>query len=229
MITKELYKQIPDFPEYEISNMGNIRMADGTKVLVRGYLKPNGKKKELKCMLKRDGKSYSCAVGSIVAKLFVPNPCNYDRYVYRDMDCFNAKASNIEWVDTYDFAVYCFRGKMFEVHHDTREGQIKKLERNISTANLFLDFLKSNDVAKINGIVLLYDDEIKAAIRRQTINRDEQNECYQTVTYMFMEKCMRNAVVTSNLGGYLVGMVRIYFLQKRSKKRTTQFNDRLLY
>ena len=86
-----------------------------------------------------------------------------------------------------------------------------------------------NDVARINSIVLLYDDEIKTAIRRKTVNRNEQNECYQAVVYTFMEKCMRNTVVTSNLGGYLVGMVRIYFLQKRSKKRTTQFNDRLLY
>jgi hypothetical protein len=111
---------------------------------------------------------------------------------------------------------------------DTRENQIKKLERNIRTSQLFLEFLKNNDIAKVNSIILLFDEEIKKSIRCHTSIRDEQNECYQFTAYTFMDMCSRNVVTTSNLGGYLCGIVRNYFLKKKAEKkqkREVEFND----
>jgi hypothetical protein len=118
----------------------------------------------------------------------------------------------------------CGRKKTF----DTRENQIKKYERNIQTAQLFLEFLKSNDISKINGIVLLFDREIKASIQKFTRDKDEQNECYQFTAYTFMDMCSRNAVKSTNLEGYLCGIARNFFLKKkaeRRRKREIEFND----
>jgi hypothetical protein len=111
---------------------------------------------------------------------------------------------------------------------DTRENQIRKYERNIKSAGLFLSFLRSNDISKINGIVLLFDREIKDCIGKYTRDTDEQNECYQFTAYTFMDMCSHNAVTSTNLEGYLCGIARNYFHKKREEKKRrkeVEFNE----
>jgi hypothetical protein len=102
---------------------------------------------------------------------------------------------------------------------DDRAHQIRIYERNIKTAMLFLEYLKDSDLSKVNQIVLLFDEEIKKAIRGQTRVPDLQSECYQFAVYRFLDLCSRNAVYTANLEGYLCRLARGYFEDRRQEKR----------
>jgi hypothetical protein len=94
---EELYKQIPNFDGYEVSNMGNVksyRVGKKGKVLKtivgsRGYPLIN---------LMKDSKMYQFTVHRLVAESFVDNPKNLPFVNHIDLDKENNRADNLEWV-----------------------------------------------------------------------------------------------------------------------------------
>lgn len=93
----EIWKEING---YEVSNEGRVRSLD--KIIIRD----NGRKHTVKGKLLHqwvDDKGYlRCGIGKIhklVAKLFVPNPNNYEVVHHIDHDKLNNNAENLEWVD----------------------------------------------------------------------------------------------------------------------------------
>lgn len=230
--TKEIYKVIPEFPNYEVSNLGNVRnVKTGRQLKCCTVTRPSPHRR---CALRNNGSSYVATVGSLVAKIHVPNPNGYKRYIYKDFNNLNVTADNILWVsgDVYTACKFRKRRGKSEFKFDTRENQINKLERNIESANLFLSYLKENDIAKVNGIVLLFDEELKKCIRRYTKLSDVQNECYQHTVMAFMDSCERNVVTTTNLKGYLCAIARTYFLKKKEEKAKaggSEYSDAKLY
>lgn len=94
----EEWKDIEDFPGYQISNMGQIKSFKTDKV--------NGKLlkityrgcKPAQINLQKDGKKYGRCVHKLVAQAFVPNPNNYPWARNIDGNRFDNRAVNIEWV-----------------------------------------------------------------------------------------------------------------------------------
>jgi hypothetical protein len=197
---KEIYKQIPEFPDYEVSTVGNVRKIKNGKVLKRHEKSSYG---GLRCALALDGKTFIRQVSGLVANVHVPNPNEYKHYIFRDYNSANPTAINIVWVPSDVYSTYLFRGrKGTKKHFDTRENQIKKLRRNIETAKMMLEFLEENDIVKINAIVLNFEDEIKKAIRKYTSIIDVQNECFQHTVFTFMDNCNRNIMQSTNFAWY---------------------------
>jgi hypothetical protein len=86
---KIVWHTIPDFPEYEINRLGEIRRKSTGRVLKpfddrRGYLRVslNG------CNVK---------VHLLVAKLFVPNPHGYPVVDHKRGNKHDNRASQLEW------------------------------------------------------------------------------------------------------------------------------------
>ena len=91
----EIWKQINDFDNYEVSNLGNVRRK--TK---KGYhlLKPSvNNNGYYQVSLSKDGKAKPFRVHRLVAVAFIPNPDNLPIINHKDENKLNNNADNLEW------------------------------------------------------------------------------------------------------------------------------------
>jgi len=94
---EELYKQVPNFDGYEVSNMGNIKSYKAGKrgivlktiIGSRGYPLIN---------LMKDSKMRQFLVHRLVAENFIDNPNNLPFVNHIDLDKTNNNVTNLEWV-----------------------------------------------------------------------------------------------------------------------------------
>lgn len=101
----EVYKPIPGYPGYEVSNLGNVRSLD--RVVVRGNkpLHVRGTKiipcadykGYLRLRLQFAGKRYTLRVHRAVAMAFLPNPNNLPQVNHKDGNKKNNCVENLEW------------------------------------------------------------------------------------------------------------------------------------
>ena len=88
----EIWKQINDFDNYEVSNFGNVRRK--TK---KGYhlLKPSvNNNGYYQVSLSKDGKAKPFRVHRLVAVAFIPNPDNLPIINHKDENKLNNNADN---------------------------------------------------------------------------------------------------------------------------------------
>lgn len=89
----EEWKKIDNFPNYEISNFGNVRNIKRNKEISAIYDK-NGYKK---VHLFNNGKDKMLFVHRLVAKAFIPNPENKPTVNHIDGNTSNSNINNLEW------------------------------------------------------------------------------------------------------------------------------------
>lgn len=90
----EEWKQITDFPNYEVSNTGKVRNKRGL------ILKPqsNTKNKYLQVLLWKDSKAKCCYMHRLVAEAFVNREKDTDIYVwFKDENVQNNNFENLYW------------------------------------------------------------------------------------------------------------------------------------
>ena len=68
MVDKELYKDIPDFKDYQVSNLGNVKSLKFGKQKI---LKPSKKGKYLMVILRAFGKQHGRTIHQLVAMAFL--------------------------------------------------------------------------------------------------------------------------------------------------------------
>lgn len=90
----EEWRQVHDFPEYSVSNYGNVRRDENQRNL-RVYPNQYG----VCCVgLVRGGVQYNRSVSLIVARAFIPQPKDtYDTPINCDGDRFNNHIDNLLW------------------------------------------------------------------------------------------------------------------------------------
>lgn len=89
----EQWKQIVDFPNYEVSNMGNIKSLYSEKLL-----KPSSNwEGYLMVVLYKDGKGFMKLVHRLVAQAFVENPQEKPTVDHINMNKQDNRAVNLRW------------------------------------------------------------------------------------------------------------------------------------
>lgn len=104
----EIWKNIPDYPDYQASNMGRIRSKDrivkfsnGTKrrypsCILKGRI--NGKGYRLITPgVTSSGKHGTIGVHRLIAMTYIPNPQNKPFINHKDGNPLNNQVSNLEW------------------------------------------------------------------------------------------------------------------------------------
>lgn len=88
----ENYKQITGFPDYQVSDYGNIKGKLGK------ILKPaSDQKGYLMVGLRKGGKTYTKRLARLVAIEFIPNPLNKAQVNHKDGNKLNNHKNNLEW------------------------------------------------------------------------------------------------------------------------------------
>lgn len=115
----EIWKQVPDFPDYYVSNKGRVV----TTRLRYVCLKPTIDKKgyENITITDRNKKRLHTRVHVLVAKAFIPNPCNYEQVNHKDENKRNNCVENLEWCDTRYNIAYSLKKKIRQYTADTHE------------------------------------------------------------------------------------------------------------
>ena len=100
------WREIVDFPDYEVSNFGDVRVLDkwinaklGSKKLVKGRILKFKKSKDgsLRVGLVSNKKQYFLFAHKLVALSFIPNPEGKDCVVHIDGNNQNNKVENLMW------------------------------------------------------------------------------------------------------------------------------------
>lgn len=102
---KEIWKEVPSFPGYEVSNLGQVRSyfcRVGKKWEIvespQRTLRPSLSNKRYQGVnLRRDGKSYRRLLGHLVLLTFVGPPPNGMEMCHNDGDSFNDRLDNLRY------------------------------------------------------------------------------------------------------------------------------------
>lgn len=92
----EIWKDIIDYPNYQVSNLGNVKSIKTNKIL-----KPFSPVGEyLKVSLSKNGKAKQFFIHRLVATAFIPNPNNLPEVNHiKEFEKTNNKVENLEWCD----------------------------------------------------------------------------------------------------------------------------------
>ena len=91
----ETFKTIHEYPDYLVSDLGNILSVKGDRLL-KPYKCSNG---YLQVKLTNNGCTKGELVHRLVAKAFIPNPNNLAQINHKDEDRTNNRVENLEWCD----------------------------------------------------------------------------------------------------------------------------------
>lgn len=90
---EEIWKEIKDFPMYEVSNQGNVRNKETLKLrkpqINQGYV--------WMLLSEGSGKPKGRAVHRLVAQAFIENPENKAEVNHKNLDKTDNRAENLEW------------------------------------------------------------------------------------------------------------------------------------
>lgn len=107
METNEIWKEITDFPIYEVSNTGKFRVKERrAKVFNKGGIRifpehiintPLNNAGYKIAQMRYNGKIRNTTIHRLVAETFIQNPNNYPEVNHKDENKLNNSVDNLEW------------------------------------------------------------------------------------------------------------------------------------
>lgn len=96
----EIWKNIEEATNYEVSNLGNVRNTKSGQILNPG-VSGNGYK-QVSLKMKNNNKFMKRYVHRLVATYFLPNPDNKREVNHRNLDRTDNRVENLEWITSSD-------------------------------------------------------------------------------------------------------------------------------
>ena len=95
---EEVWKDITDFPNYQVSNLGNVRNKKRLNILKPRIVKKDYGYISYEVYISKDGgKQFHKKIHRLVAEAFIPNPDNRTEIDHKDRDPSNNHVDNLRW------------------------------------------------------------------------------------------------------------------------------------
>ncbi len=158
---KEQWKDIKDFPGYQISNKGRVK---SYKVVRAGQQRKCDQLSDrshimrtesddgdgyLKVMLRKGGKSYCRKIHRLVAEAFIPNPKGYETVDHISCNKKDNTVGNLRWMTRLDNVSNAYKDGLHENDISNRCQNVVLTEVPVGTQYLF-DSVK--DAANFLGV-----------------------------------------------------------------------------
>lgn len=131
----ELWKNIEEATNYEISNLGRVRNTKSEQILNPG-VSGNGYK-QVSLKMKQSGKFEKRYVHRLVATYWIPNPENKREVNHLNLDRTDNRVENLEWITSSD-----------NQKHKYKTGDYKTSNRKVVQMDL-----EDNIIAVYNSVV----------------------------------------------------------------------------
>lgn len=130
---EEIWKTIEGYPNYEVSNLGNVRSLNFHKEK-KIKLKTPTKNKfgYLRILLWKDGKPKLQSIHRLVAKAFIPNPDNLPQVNHKDENKQNNCVDNLEWCTASYNINYGTRTERVKQNRTNKQGKEHHLSKPIN-------------------------------------------------------------------------------------------------
>lgn len=143
----EILKQIKDYPDYAISNLGNVYSYKNGKVVKLSPLITKGG--YLFIVLYKNGERKYYLIHRLVAEAFLPNPNNYPQVNHKDENKQNNNVENLEWCTAQYNTEY---SKAKQVEQYDLSGNLIKTWKSLMEIQRQLGYLISTISKCCNGI-----------------------------------------------------------------------------
>ena len=117
MEIKEEWKNIEEYPDYMVSNMGNVKSLNYKRTREEKILKQNIVRGYCYVNLCKEGKPKHYQVHRLVAQAFLPNPQNLLEVNHKDENKQNNCVDNLEWCSHTYNVNYGTRNKKTSIAH----------------------------------------------------------------------------------------------------------------
>lgn len=117
----EVWKQIEEYNNYEVSSFGNVRNKNAGRIL------KVSKKGRYSSVGLSSNKPKTFSVHQLVARAFIPNPENKSQVNHKDKNGFNNNITNLEWATNKENYIHRSSG----VKHTTNQNlEIYRIDIN---------------------------------------------------------------------------------------------------
>lgn len=125
-MSKEIWKRIDDFENYEVSNFGRIRPVRNIDLILKPSLNGSGYSQVF--LRNNKGKS-NRRIHREVAMAFIPNPENKPCVNHKDGDKLNNHANNLEWCTHSENTKHAIKMGLMVIT-DAHKLRLKELPKN---------------------------------------------------------------------------------------------------
>lgn len=163
---KEIWKDIPTFENYQVSNLGNIFSKKRNKLLCVSH----NDKGYCYTQLYKNGKSYHLRLHRLVAKLFILNPNKLPEVNHIDGNKNNNCVTNLEWCDRKHNMQEAFKNGLIPPRKENK-GSFPSVK--IEQYNLNNELLRTyNSIAEASRITGYSKQSISRYCRKQRKCKD---------------------------------------------------------
>jgi len=187
---EEIWKIITYSPEYQVSNLGNIKNIKKNKKLNINYERLKKTNTRARVSLKVDNKRKEYYLHRVVAEHFIDNPNNLIEVNHKNGDFYDNKANNLEWISKNDNMRHAvdnnlinkFKRKIIVKTKSTKEEKIfDSLTDCANILNCSIGHLSSVCNNKIKSKKL--DDFEISYLDIQKNDSNFQEKCYENIIW----------------------------------------------
>lgn len=162
--TKEQWKPIDGFPNYQVSNKGRVKNIETGKVMKN---RSNNHGYPYVALPKGDGKSKNMLLHRLVATAFIPNPDNLPEVNHKDENKTNNDVTNLEWVSASQNTRHSIHQRSCKINQLSLDGEFirewessKQIERELgySQGNIIKCCKGNKNYSHVGGYKWQYAD-----------------------------------------------------------------------
>lgn len=146
----EIYKPIQGFPNYQVSNLGNIKSINYRHTNKEKVLNPSLRNSYYSVQLYNENGLKRCNIHRLVAEAFIPNPNNLLQVNHKDENKLNNCVGNLEWCSSKYNCNYGERNEKIgnrvkkKITQYSKKGEIMKEWSSLTDASKTLNISKSD-------------------------------------------------------------------------------------